>query len=151
LIDPERVMQLCVAKALEFKGKTKRNPAVGAAIVKDGKILAVDAHRSYGENHAEVNVLQKVGDLARNADLYVTLEPCSCYGKTPPCTKAIIDAGIKRIFIGVVDPNPTNSGKGIRALRNSNIEVYLGFNKEACAQLIEDFTKSILEKKHIIY
>jgi diaminohydroxyphosphoribosylaminopyrimidine deaminase/5-amino-6-(5-phosphoribosylamino)uracil reductase len=141
------VMQLCIAKAHEFKGKTKRNPTVGAAIVREGEILDVDAHRFYGESHAEVNVLQKVGEMARNADLYVTLEPCSSYGKTPPCTKTIIDAGIKRVFIGVVDPNPINSGKGMRALREGNIEVYLGFNKEACARLIEDFTKSILKKR----
>jgi len=141
------VMQQCIAKAIEFKGKTKRNPTVGAAIVRDGEILDIDGHRLYGENHAEVNVLQKVGEMARNADLYVTLEPCSSYGKTPPCTKTIIDAGIKRVFIGVVDPNPINSGKGIKDLRDGNIEVYLGFNKEACARLIEDFTKSILKKR----
>jgi diaminohydroxyphosphoribosylaminopyrimidine deaminase/5-amino-6-(5-phosphoribosylamino)uracil reductase len=147
LINPEMVMQQCIAKAIEFKGKTKRNPTVGAAIVRDGEILDIDGHRLYGENHAEVNVLQKVGEMARNADLYVTLEPCSSYGKTPPCTKTIIDAGIKRVFIGVVDPNPINSGKGIKDLRDGNIEVYLGFNKEACARLIEDFTKSILKKR----
>lgn len=146
LIDPDLVMQLCIAKAFEFKGKTKKNPTVGAAIVKEGKILEIDAHREFGCEHAEINVLKKVGGLAKGADLYVTLEPCSTYGKRPPCVNAIINAGVKRVFIGVVDPNPLNIGKGIKALRDNNIETFLGFCKKSCAELIEDFTKSILEK-----
>jgi diaminohydroxyphosphoribosylaminopyrimidine deaminase/5-amino-6-(5-phosphoribosylamino)uracil reductase len=141
------VMQLCIAKELEFKGKTKRNPTVGAAVVKDDKIIEVDAHKFYGGKHAEVNVLQKVGDVAKGADLYVTLEPCATYGKTPPCINTIVDAGIKRVFIGVIDPNPLNAGKGFKALRDNHIETYVGFGKKACAELIEDFTKSIMEKR----
>jgi diaminohydroxyphosphoribosylaminopyrimidine deaminase/5-amino-6-(5-phosphoribosylamino)uracil reductase len=139
------VMQLCIAKALEFKGKTKRNPTVGAAVVKDDKIIEVDAHKFYGGKHAEVNVLQKVGDVAKGADLYVTLEPCATYGKTPPSINTIVDAGIKRVFIGVIDPNPLNAGKGFKALRDNHIETYVGFEKKACAELIEDFTKSIVK------
>lgn len=146
LIDPDLVMQLCIAKAFEFKGKTKINPTVGAALVKEGKILGIDAHREFGCEHAEINVLKKVGALAKGADLYVTLEPCATYGKTPPCVNTIINSGVKRVFIGVVDPNPLNTGKGIKVLRDNNIEVFLGFCKKACAELIEDFTKSILEK-----
>ena len=146
MINPEVVMQLCIARALEFKGKTMRNPTVGAAVVRDDNILEIDAHRFYGGSHAEVNVLEKVGYLAKGADLYVTLEPCASYGKTPPCVNAIIEAGIKRVFIGVIDPDPLNSGKGFKALRENNIETYVGFEKKACAELIEDFTKSIIEK-----
>jgi diaminohydroxyphosphoribosylaminopyrimidine deaminase/5-amino-6-(5-phosphoribosylamino)uracil reductase len=140
-------MQLCIAKALEYKGKTKTNPTVGAAVVKNGEIVAIDAHRAFGEGHAEFNVLKKVGEFAKGADLYVTLEPCATYGKTPPCINAILEAGIKRVFIGVIDPNPLNSGKGFNALRKHKVETYVGFQKEACAELIEDFTKITLKKR----
>ncbi|MDY6820782.1 MAG: bifunctional diaminohydroxyphosphoribosylaminopyrimidine deaminase/5-amino-6-(5-phosphoribosylamino)uracil reductase RibD [Deferribacterota bacterium] len=137
-------MNKCIAKALEYKGHTKLNPVVGAAVVKDGKIIAIDAHRRFGSKHAEVNVLEKAGNEAFGSDLYVTLEPCSVYSKTPPCVHKIVEGGIKRVFIGVADPNPYNYGKGISFLRDKGVEVYIGFQMEGCAKIIEDFTKYIL-------
>jgi diaminohydroxyphosphoribosylaminopyrimidine deaminase/5-amino-6-(5-phosphoribosylamino)uracil reductase len=136
----------CINIAMESKGNTKINPSVGAAIVKDGAILALDCHRAFGAEHAEINVMNQAGSLCRGADLYVTLEPCASTGKTPPCVSRIVENGIKRVFIGVIDPNPENCGKGVRFLKAHNVEVFIGFAKSECAKLIEDFTKYIVKK-----
>lgn len=142
-VNPLDVMDECAALALEGKGYTKTNPIVGAIVVKDGKVIGRGFHEAYGKPHAEVMAIESAGDV-RGADIYVTLEPCSHYGKTPPCALKIIDSGIKRVFVGVVDPNPVNAGKGLELLTNAGVEVFLGYREELCAALIEDFTKRIL-------
>lgn len=144
---PHDVMEECVSLALLGKGYTKTNPIVGAAIVKDEQIIARGWHMEFGGPHAEINALADAGEDARGADLYVTLEPCSTHGKTPPCTEAIVKAGIKRVFIGVADPNPAHAGRGIKYLLDQGVEVFLGFAEEMCANIIEDFTKFITTGK----
>ena len=124
-------------KALELAEKgmgfVSPNPMVGAVIVKDGRIIGEGYHKKYGELHAERNAFaycKAKGNSAEGADLYVTLEPCCHYGKTPPCTEAIIENKIKRVFIGSSDPNPLVAGKGTEILKNHGIEVYEGILKD---------------------
>src|SRR5476651_1540585 len=109
-------------------GATSPNPMVGAVLVKGGKIIGRGWHRRAGLPHAEIEALrdaQKRGHSPRGATLYVTLEPCCTHGRTPPCTDAIIEAGIKRVVVGAIDPNPKHAGKGFRILRRAGIEVVL--------------------------
>lgn len=146
MINPHKVMEEACQLALIGKGYTKTNPVVGAIVVKDSKIISRGYHTGFGNPHAEVEVINSAGEDVKGADLYVTLEPCSHYGKTPPCTKKIIEAGIKRVFIGVCDPNPLNAGNGILELLNHKIEVFLGFAENICAEIIEDFAKYIYTK-----
>ncbi|HAL85479.1 MAG TPA: bifunctional diaminohydroxyphosphoribosylaminopyrimidine deaminase/5-amino-6-(5-phosphoribosylamino)uracil reductase RibD [Deferribacteraceae bacterium] len=136
-------MDECASLALAGKGFTKTNPIVGAIVVKDGKVIGRGWHSEYGKAHAEVMAIADAGDV-RGADLYVTLEPCSHHGKTPPCVNKIIETGIKRVFVGVVDPNPVNAGNGLNILMEHGVEVFLGYREKLCAALIEDFTKRIL-------
>jgi len=112
-------MHLAVKEAYRGKGKTLPNPAVGAVIVKDGKVIAIGYHERAGLPHAESIAIDKAGERTKGATLYVTLEPCNHYGKTPPCTEKIIKAGIKRVVIGVRDPNPIASG-GIERLEKAS-------------------------------
>jgi len=146
LIKPHDIIKECAELALAGRGFNKTNPLVGAIVVKSDKVIASGYHRKFGKEHAEINALKEAGALASGADLYVTLEPCSQVGKTPPCCVEIVKSGIKRVFIGVVDPNPVNMGKGISHLLDNNIQVFLGFDEELCAAIIEDFTKSVLHK-----
>lgn len=132
-----------MSRALELAklafGQTSPNPMVGAVIVKDGQVIGEGYHKKAGTAHAEVNAIADAGADAKDADIYVTLEPCSTYGRTPPCTKAIIDAGIKRVFIGSLDPNPDHAGKAIKILSDAGIEVQSGFLEAKCIQLNEHF------------
>ncbi len=123
------------------KGYTRTNPCVGAVVVRDGDITGEGWHTAYGAPHAEVEALSRAGETARGADLYVTLEPCTTYGKTPPCSLAIINSGVKRIFVGVLDPNPQHAGGALKALQGHGIEIKCGIEAGLCASLIEDFTK----------
>lgn len=141
LLNPLDVMQECAQLALMGKGYTKTNPCVGAIVAKENRIISRGWHEEYGKAHAEVNAIDNCPESVDGADLYVTLEPCSHYGKTPPCVEKIVKSGIKRVFVGVADPNPVNAGKGIDYLRNNGVEVFIGFNEELCAKIIEDFTK----------
>ncbi len=120
-------MQLAIRMAEKARGKCSPNPFVGAVIVKQDVVISTGWTQSYGSDHAEVQALSKAGNAAKGADMYVTLEPCSHYGKTPPCALAIIKAGIKRVFVGITDPNPLVSGKGIQVLTDAGIEVNSGF------------------------
>jgi diaminohydroxyphosphoribosylaminopyrimidine deaminase/5-amino-6-(5-phosphoribosylamino)uracil reductase len=129
--------------ALKGKGGTKTNPCVGAVIVKKNKIIAAAFHEKFGKAHAEKQALLYAGRSAKDSDLYVTLEPCSTEGKTPPCTDAIIKAGVKKVYIGTLDPNPINHGKGVQALKDAGIEVEVGVEESLCKELIEDFNKYI--------
>ncbi len=117
------------------RGATSPNPVVGAVIVRDGEIVGSGYHERYGSAHAEVNALAEAGARASGATLYVTLEPCSISGKTPPCTDAIVAAGIARTVVPVEDPNPRVSGEGISILRNAGVEVDLGLMHEEARSL----------------
>ena len=116
-------------------GGTNPNPLVGAVIVKDGRIIGEGYHRRYGELHAERNAIASLSEPAEGADIYVTLEPCCHYGKTPPCTEAILENGIKRVVIGSRDPNPKVAGKGAKLLREAGVLVEEDFMREECDRL----------------
>lgn len=138
-----KMMRLALAQARRGVGKTAPNPAVGCVIVKDGHIVGRGWHRKAGTPHAEVHALREAGALAEGADAYVTLEPCSHYGKTPPCAEALIAARVARVFVGMVDPNPLVAGKGIGMLQAAGIEVETGLLEEACRELNRPFIKWI--------
>ena len=121
-----KMMRAAIELALRGKGKTHPNPAVGAVVIKDGRIVGRGFHRRCGLPHAEVEAIRDAGGSAKGADLYVTLEPCCHQGQTPPCTRAIIDAGISRVFASAIDPNPLVRGKGVRELRRAGIRVETG-------------------------
>lgn len=131
----KRAMEL----AVKGRGYTNPNPVVGAVIVKDGRIIGEGYHEKYGELHAERNALAACTEDPAGADLYVTLEPCCHYGKTPPCTEAIIGAKIARVYVGSSDPNPLVAGKGVAQLREAGIEVTEGFMKDECDALNKVF------------
>ena len=127
-------------------GWTAPNPMVGAVIVKDGKIIGEGYHKKCGKLHAERNAFASLTESAEGADIYVTLEPCCHYGRTPPCTQAIIDNKIARVFIGSRDPNPLVSGKGAAMLREHGIEVYEDFLRDECDEINPVFFKYITTK-----
>ncbi len=136
-------MLMCdaLAEAEKGKGKTFPNPAVGAVVARGERIVGRGFHSRWGKPHAEVEALADAGKQSRGADLYVTLEPCSHWGRTPPCTEAIIRSGIKRVFIPCIDPNRLVRGRGIRALRRAGIEVVVGLEKREAAKLNEAYFK----------
>jgi diaminohydroxyphosphoribosylaminopyrimidine deaminase / 5-amino-6-(5-phosphoribosylamino)uracil reductase len=132
-------MKLALSMARAATGQTSPNPSVGAVVVKNGEILGMGAHLKAGTPHAEVHAIRTAGENARGADLYVTLEPCSHYGKTPPCTELIISSGIKRVVVATLDPNPLVAGTGVKQLRQAGIEVEVGIGKEEANQINEPF------------
>lgn len=119
----DQFMKRAIKLAEKGRGKTSPNPMVGAVLVKNGQIIAEGHHEAPGKPHAEVLALNKAGNKARHATLYVTLEPCCIWGRTPPCTGMIINAKVAEVVVGLIDPNPKVSGKGIRELRMAGIEV----------------------------
>ena len=132
-------MKMALEIAERGCGFVNPNPMVGAVIVKNGKIIGSGYHEKYGALHAERNAISSCIELPEGSDMYVTLEPCCHYGKTPPCTEAIIKNGIKKVIIGSVDPNPLVSGKGIEILRQNNIEVVCGMLDDENKKLNEVF------------
>lgn len=139
----EMYMRRALKLAEKGIGYTNPNPLVGAVIVKNGKVIGEGYHMKYGGNHAEVNAFLNATQDVKNATLYVNLEPCSHFGKTPPCANAIVQKGIKKVFIGLMDPNPKVAGKGIEILRRSGIEVVVGLLEDECKKLNEIFLKYI--------
>lgn len=135
----EHYMRRALALAKRGEGHTSPNPMVGCVVVKDGRVIGEGYHERYGEYHAERNALNSLTEDAAGADLYVTLEPCCHYGKTPPCTEIILERGIARVFVGCMDPNPKVAGKGIRILREHGVEVYTGILEDECYRLNEVF------------
>lgn len=132
-------MRRAIALARKGEGLTRPNPPVGAVLVRGGVLVGEGFHERAGGPHAEIVALRAAGERARGATLYVTLEPCSTWGRTPPCTDAIIEAGIRRVVVGAVDPNPKHAGRGFRILKDAGIEVTEGLLREACEELIEPF------------
>lgn len=136
-------MQRALELAEQGRGRTAPNPAVGAVIVKDGLIIGEGFHPQAGLPHAEVYALDQAGTAARGADIYVTLEPCSHVGRTPACALALIAAGIRRVFVAIIDPNPRVSGAGISLLREAGIIVEVGLCQQQAADLIAGFSKHL--------
>ncbi len=136
-------MQQCLTLAEKAAGQTAPNPLVGAVIVKDDHVIGQGYHPGAGQPHAEVFALREAGAAAKGATLYVNLEPCNHTGRTPPCTEAVLAAGIQRVVVGMVDPDPRVSGGGIERLRQSQIRVTVGVETAACEQLNEAFVHRI--------
>ncbi len=136
-------MEKAIELAYNGKGQTAPNPCVGAVLVSNGKIVAKGWHTKYGQPHAEIEAIKDAkqkGIPLADCSMFVTLEPCNHFGKTPPCTKAIIKAGIKEVFIGTLDINPDVMGSGAEYLLSNGVKVQTGINESACKELIEDFT-----------
>ena len=137
----EHYMKMALKLARRGAGWTSPNPMVGAVIVRDGKIIGKGYHKKYGEAHAEINAIDDVSGPVEGATFYVTLEPCSHHGKTPPCVDRIIEAKASRVVIGTADPNPLVSGKGISILNDHGIKTETGVLGEQCENLNEKFFK----------
>lgn len=135
----EQYMCRALELAKKGEGHVNPNPMVGAVVVKDGRIIGEGYHQKYGDLHAERNALKNCTESPEGAELYVTLEPCCHYGKTPPCTEAIIENRIKRVIIGSPDCNPLVAGKGVQILREAGIEVTEGVLREECDALNKIF------------
>jgi diaminohydroxyphosphoribosylaminopyrimidine deaminase/5-amino-6-(5-phosphoribosylamino)uracil reductase len=144
LEDDHRFMAEALALAARGAGRTSPNPMVGALLVKDGHVIARAYHQRAGGPHAEVSVLKSAGPAAAGATLYVNLEPCCHYGKTPPCTDAILRAGITRVVCGMQDPNPKVRGEGIRILRSQSVGVKVGVMQQESIRLNEAHIKYVL-------
>jgi len=140
----QRFMQRALEQARKGEGRTAPNPPVGAVIVKDGVIVGAGFHPQAGQPHAEVFALQQAGVKAHGATIYVTLEPCSHHGKTPPCADALIAAGLESVYIGTIDPNPVVAGRGVEKLKQAGIEVHVGLLEGHCRRLIAAFHHHIL-------
>ena len=136
-------LQKAIVLAKRGLGFVSPNPMVGAVVVKDDEIVGTGFHRKFGGDHAEVEALREAGHLARGAVLYCTLEPCSHYGKTPPCVDRVIDAGIQKVILGSVDPNHLVNGRGIKILREHGIIVESGLLEKSCRELNETYFKHI--------
>lgn len=145
--DDRAKMQRCLELARRAIGRTAPNPMVGCVIVKDGEIVGEGFHPAAGQPHAEVFALRAAGDRARGATLYVSLEPCNHYGKTPPCTEAVIAAGVRKVVVGMIDPDPRVSGEGVARLQQAGIEVVVGVEAEACRDLNEAFIHRCLHHR----
>ena len=148
--DKEKYMKMAIDLAAKGKGFVNPNPLVGAVIVKDGKVIGVGYHEKYGEGHAEVNAFLNATEDVTGADMYVTLEPCSHYGKTPPCALKIIEKKIKRVFISQLDPNPLVNSKGVKLLKDAGIEVESGILEQETRMQNEIFLKYIQTKKPFV-
>ena len=146
----ESYMKRALYLAAQAKGHTSPNPMVGAVIVKDGRIIGEGYHHQAGEPHAEVNAINSANESVEGATIYVTLEPCSHYGRTPPCSDLIIDKKLKRVVVAALDPNPVVSGSGIERIRNAGIEVVTGVLEEESRKLNEVFNYFITTKRPFV-
>jgi diaminohydroxyphosphoribosylaminopyrimidine deaminase/5-amino-6-(5-phosphoribosylamino)uracil reductase len=146
----KKYMRRCLALAEKARGLTSPNPMVGAVIVKNHTVIGEGFHTKAGAPHAEVEALKRAGKAARGATLYVNMEPCCHYGKTPPCTDMIIKSGINKVCIAMQDPNPLVSGNGIKQLRKAGITVEQGLLKKEAGRLNEVFIKYIAKKRPFV-
>jgi len=151
--EEEKFMQRCLQLALNGKGYTRSNPMVGAVIVCNGEIIGEGYHREYGKAHAEVNAINSVKDknLLSKSTIYVSLEPCSHFGKTPPCSQLIIDSKIPKVVIATLDPYYKVSGRGVEMLRNAKIGVEIGVLDEEARQLNKEFFVAQTQKRPYVY
>ncbi len=142
-MDDKFYMELAIDLAKKTKGQTSPNPIVGAVVVNNGEIVGMGAHLKAGEAHAEVQALNMAGSLAKNSTVYVTLEPCSHFGKTPPCAERIVKEKVKRVVVATLDPNPLVSGSGMDIIEKAGIEITVGVLEEQAKLLNESFNKYI--------
>jgi len=145
-----KMMQRCLALAKKASGFTAPNPMVGAVIVKDGRVISEGYHQYFGGPHAEVEAIKNAQEDLKGAHIYVSLEPCSYYGKTPPCSLAIIQHGFAKVFIATLDPNPQIAGKGAESIRKAGIEVEIGLLEKEALKLNERFFHFITHKTPFI-
>ena len=143
-------MSQALALAKKGQAKARPNPSVGALVIKDKKIVGKGLHETAGQDHAEVIALKDAGLLAKGADLYVTLEPCNHQGKTPPCTNAIISAGISNVYIAMKDPNPLVNGLGIKYLKKNGINVTSGIMEEEAKKINLGFLNRMIKSRPYI-
>jgi diaminohydroxyphosphoribosylaminopyrimidine deaminase/5-amino-6-(5-phosphoribosylamino)uracil reductase len=139
-------MRRAIRLAKKGRGQVSPNPMVGAVVVRRGEVIGQGCHRRAGGAHAEVEAISQARRKVRGADLYANLEPCSHVGRTPPCTELIIESGIQKVFVGMKDPNPLVSGKGIDRLKAAGIGVAVGIEEQKCRELNEVFVKYITQK-----
>ncbi|KAJ4850690.1 hypothetical protein Tsubulata_035379 [Turnera subulata] len=140
-------MRRAVELARKAVGCTSPNPMVGCVIVKDGQVVGEGFHPKAGQPHAEVFALRDAGELAHSSTAYVTLEPCNHYGRTPPCSEALIAAKLKKVVVGMVDPNPIVASRGVERLREAGIDVVVGVEEELCKKLNEAYIHKMLTGK----
>jgi diaminohydroxyphosphoribosylaminopyrimidine deaminase/5-amino-6-(5-phosphoribosylamino)uracil reductase len=143
----ERFMRVALGEAAKGLGRTSPNPAVGAVLVRDGRAVARGHHARAGGPHAEIVAIRAAGARARGADLYTTLEPCDHFGRTPPCSIAILEAGVSRVFVGSADPNPLVNGRGIARLRAAGVEVVPGVLGPECDALNAHWFRYIRDRR----
>ncbi|WP_153465214.1 bifunctional diaminohydroxyphosphoribosylaminopyrimidine deaminase/5-amino-6-(5-phosphoribosylamino)uracil reductase RibD [Sediminibacillus terrae] len=146
----ETYMDTALALAEVTIGQTSPNPSVGAVVVKDGKVIGMGSHLEAGSAHAEVHALRQAGEAAAGAVMYVTLEPCSHHGKTPPCADLIVEHQLAKVYIACLDPNPEVAGRGVERLRQAGIEVEVGLRQEKALELNRRFFKQIREKSPFV-
>ena len=146
----EHWMKRALRLAEKGKGRTSPNPMVGAVLVKNGKVVGEGYHIKAGADHAEIIALRQAGEKARGATLYLNLEPCIHYGRTPPCAPAVIEAKVKRVVIGMEDPNPLVRGRGLESLKRAGLDVEVGILEKECRRLNEAFCKYILKKEPFV-
>lgn len=139
----ERYMRAALGLARRAAGRASPNPMVGAVVVRQDRIVGRGYHARAGGDHAEVRALRQAGEAARGATLYVNLEPCSHFGRTPPCVRAVVEAGVERVAAGMIDPNPLVAGRGVQALRRAGVRVDVPVREEECRRLNEAFVKHV--------
>lgn len=143
-------MKRALRLAEKGRGRTSPNPMVGAILIKEGKVVGEGYHVKAGESHAEIIALHEAGVEARGATLYVNLEPCAHYGKTPPCAPQVIESGVGRVVVGMKDPNPLVNGRGLDILRKAGLEVQVGILERESCKLNEAYCKYILKKEPFV-
>lgn len=146
----ERFMQMALDEAVRGRGTARPNPMVGCVIVRGEEVVGRGFHLRAGLAHAEVEALRDAGDRARGAEVFVNLEPCSHFGRTPPCADALINAGVARVVAGMIDPNPRVSGQGLRRIAEAGIETAVGPLEAACRSLNEGFVSAIVRKRPFV-
>ncbi|MFC5463381.1 bifunctional diaminohydroxyphosphoribosylaminopyrimidine deaminase/5-amino-6-(5-phosphoribosylamino)uracil reductase RibD [Lederbergia graminis] len=146
----EFYMDLAIQNARAMKGQTDPNPLVGAVIVNNNRIVGIGTHLKAGEPHAEIHALRMAGNEAEGSTIYVTLEPCSHHGRTGPCAEALVEAGVQRVVIATLDPNPIVAGNGVKILESAGIEVIVGICEQESKKMNEVFNKFIVQKKPFI-
>ena len=145
-----RYLRLACGLARRAAGRTSPNPMVGAVLVRRGQVVGAGYHRVAGSDHAEMVALKQAGAKAKDATLYITLEPCSHYGRTPPCVDALIRAGIKEVVAGMRDPNPRVAGRGFQKLQGAGIVVRVGLLEAQCRTMLEAFAKFITQRRPFV-
>ncbi|MES2603982.1 MAG: bifunctional diaminohydroxyphosphoribosylaminopyrimidine deaminase/5-amino-6-(5-phosphoribosylamino)uracil reductase RibD [Pseudomonadota bacterium] len=137
--DTDHFMQLALAEGRKAIPLCQDNPPVGCVLVRNGEVIAAGHTNAPGEPHAEAMALQQLGEVAGEVTAYVTLEPCSFHGRTPSCARALIAAGIKKVFVGMVDPDPRNDGRGIALMREAGIDVQVGVLEAQVQQELQPY------------